>query len=103
MGNFPQDAQRLVKGPSGQNNADSAGNPRGWLLLVEGIPAEIWVVSETRIHTEIQGNFQIRVEMRGKFPQPCKHFNSPKNDIKSSLGYFHTTWEPSYVLLHFAF
>ena len=29
--------------------------------------------------------------MRGKFPQTCKHFNSPKNDIKSSLGYFHIT------------
>ena len=29
--------------------------------------------------------------MRGKFPQTFKHFNSPKNDIKSSLGYFHIT------------
>ena len=29
--------------------------------------------------------------MRGKFPQTCKHFNSPNNDIKSSLGYFHIT------------
>ena len=51
---------------------------------------EIWVVSEIRIHTEIQGNFQIGVKMSGKFPKTCKHFNSPKNDIKSSLGYFHT-------------
>ena len=31
--------------------------------------------------------------MRGNFPQTCKHFNSPKNDIKSSLGYFHITWK----------
>ena len=29
--------------------------------------------------------------MNGKFPQTCKHFNSPKDDIKSSLGYFHIT------------
>ena len=29
--------------------------------------------------------------MRGKFTQTCKHFNSPKNDIKSLLGYFHLT------------
>ena len=27
--------------------------------------------------------------MRGKFPQTCKPYNSPKHDIKSSLGYFH--------------
>ena len=41
--------------PSGQNLTDSVGNPRGWWLLVEGIHAETWVVSETRIHVEIQG------------------------------------------------
>ena len=29
--------------------------------------------------------------MRGKFPQTFKHFNSPNNDIKSWLGYFHIT------------
>ena len=29
--------------------------------------------------------------MRGKFPQTVKHFNSPKNDVKSSLGYFQIT------------
>ena len=29
--------------------------------------------------------------MRGKFPKTCEHFNSPKNEIKSSLGYFHIT------------
>ena len=29
--------------------------------------------------------------MRGKFPKTCKHFNSPKIDIKSSLGYSHIT------------
>ena len=33
------------------------GNPRGLWLLVEGIHMEIWVVSETRIHVEIQGKF----------------------------------------------
>ena len=43
--------------PSGQNLADSAGNPQGFWLLVEGIHVEIWVVSETRIHVEIQGKF----------------------------------------------
>ena len=43
--------------PSGQNLADSVGNLRGFWLLVEGIHAEIWVVSETRIHVEIQGKF----------------------------------------------
>ena len=36
------------------------------------------------------GSFQSRVEMRGNFPQPCKHFNSPKIDNEWSLGYFHT-------------
>ena len=29
--------------------------------------------------------------MRGRFPQTCKHFISPKNDIKSSLECFHIT------------
>ena len=33
------------------------GNPRGLWLLVEEIHAAIWVVSETRIHAEIQGKF----------------------------------------------
>ena len=47
----------LQYSPSGQNLADSVGNPRGLCLLGEGIPAEIWVVSETRIHVEIQGKF----------------------------------------------
>ena len=89
--------------PMGQNIADSAGNPQRLWLLVEGIHTEIWVVSETRIHAEIQGNFQIGVEMRGKFPRSCKHYNSPKNDIKPSLGYFHTTGTPMplYCILKF--
>ena len=39
------------------------------MVAVEEIHAENWVVSETRIQVEIQGNFQIRVEMRGKFIQ----------------------------------
>ena len=43
--------------PSGQNLADSVGNLRGLWLLVEGIHGEIWVVSETRIHVEIQGKY----------------------------------------------
>ena len=30
--------------------------------------------------------------MRGNIPQTCKHLNSPNNDIKSSLGYFHISW-----------
>ena len=80
-----------MHGPSGQNLAASTGNLRGLWLLVEGIHMEIWVVSETKIKAEIQGNFQIGVKMRGKFPQTCKHFNSPNNGIKSSLVYFHTT------------
>ena len=29
--------------------------------------------------------------MREKFPQTNKHFNTPKNEIKSSLAYFHIT------------
>ena len=33
------------------------GNPRGLWLLVEGIHTGIWVVSEMRIHVEIQGKF----------------------------------------------
>ena len=57
------------------------GNPRGLWLLVEGIHAEIWVVSETRIHIKIQG----------KFPKTIKCFISTQNDIKSSLWYFHIT------------
>ena len=32
--------------------------------------------------------------MRGKFLQTCKDLNSPNNDIKSSLGFFH-------IKLHF--
>ena len=43
--------------PSGQNLADSAGNPWGLCLLVEGIHEEILVVTEPRIHVEIQGKF----------------------------------------------
>ena len=77
---------------SRQNLANSVGNPRGLWCLVEGIHGEIWVVSETRIYVEIRGKFLMGVEMRGKFHQPCKHFNSPKNDIKSSLEYSHITW-----------
>ena len=84
-------AYSVFLGASGQNLKDSAGNPRGWWLLVEGIHTEFLFVSETRIHAEIQGKFQIKVEMRGKFPRTCKHFNSPKNEIKSSPGYFHLT------------
>ena len=68
---------------------DSAGNPRGLWLLVEGIHVELWVVSEMRIHAEIQGNFQIGVEMRGKFPKTCKYFYSSKNDIKSYVIILH--------------
>ena len=40
---------------------------------------------------KFRGNSYIGVEMRGKFPQTCKNFNSPKNDIEWSLGYFQTT------------
>ena len=43
--------------PRGQNLVDSVGNLRGFLLLVEGIHAEIWVESEMRIPVEIQGKF----------------------------------------------
>ena len=43
--------------PSGQNLVDSEENPQGLWLLVEGIHAEIWVVSEMRIYAEIQGKF----------------------------------------------
>ena len=49
--------------PSGQNLEDPVGNPRGLWLLVEGIHAEIWVVSETRIYVEF------RREIRRKFLQ----------------------------------
>ena len=59
----------VIQDPSGQNLADSAGNPRGLWVLVEGIHTGVWVVSETRINVEIQGNFQIGIEMRAKFPQ----------------------------------
>ena len=48
---------KILPLPSGQNLADSVGNLRGLWLLVEGIHGEIWVVSETRIHVEIQGKF----------------------------------------------
>ena len=37
----------LVKLPSGQNLADSAGNPWELWLLVEVIHMEIWVVSDS--------------------------------------------------------
>ena len=57
------------------------GNPRGnlgckWNENPRGNSGEI---------------FKSKLRMRGKVPQTCKHFNSPKNDIKSSLGYFHRT------------
>ena len=43
---------------SRQNLTDSVENPRGlWLLTVEGIHMDIWDVSETRIHVEIQGKY----------------------------------------------
>ena len=58
----------LITTSRGQDHADWMG----WWLLVEGIHVEIWVVSETRVQAEIQGNFQIRVEMRGKFIQTCR-------------------------------
>ena len=35
--------------------------------------------------------FLSKLRMRGKVPLTCKHFNSPKNDIQSSFGYFHRT------------
>ena len=54
---FLLDDDTITTLPIGQNLADSAGNPQGFWLLVEGIHMEIWVVSETRIHTEIQGKF----------------------------------------------
>ena len=47
----------MIPTPSGQNLADSAGNPQGWWVVLEGIHAEIWVVSKTRINAEIQGKF----------------------------------------------
>ena len=82
--------------PSGQNFADSLGNPRGLWLLVGGIHADIWVVSETRIQKEIQRIFfKSGLKWEGSFPQNCKHFNSPKNDNKPSLWYFLIT---SYVI-----
>ena len=56
------------QGPSGQYLADFVGTPRGLWLLVEGIHTEIWAVSATKILAEIRGNFQIGVNMKGKFP-----------------------------------
>ena len=41
--------------PSRQNPVESAENPQGLWLLVEEIHAETWVLSEIRIHAEIQG------------------------------------------------
>ena len=56
---------------------------------------EIWVVSETRIHAEIQGNYRVGVEMReGSFPKPAKiliHQRMKSNhrwDIFTQLGPF---------------
>ena len=69
--------------------ADSAGNPQGWWMLVEGIHSEIWVVSETRIHVDIQGKFLKRGRNESEVPKIFKHFSSPKADINSSLGHFH--------------
>ena len=46
---------KILSVPGGQNLADSMGNPWGYWLLVEGIPAEIWVVSEARIRAEMKG------------------------------------------------
>ena len=43
--------------PSGQNLADSVGDPWGFWWLVEGIHAEVRVVSGTRLHVEIHGIF----------------------------------------------
>ena len=46
-----------MNAPKGQNLGDSVGTPWGFWLLLEGIHVERWVVSETRIHVEIQGKF----------------------------------------------
>ena len=72
--------------PSGQNLADSVGNLRGLWLLVEGIHAEIWVVSDLRSHAEIQGNFKMGVERRGKGHQKRKKGNEEKKESKKALG-----------------
>ena len=60
MGDWGLDSNHDSK-PSGQSLADSVGNPRRFWLLGEGIHTEIWDVSETRIHVEIQGKFLNRV------------------------------------------
>ena len=81
-----------------------------WWIL-RGIPEDIgcwWRESTHKFGLSVKrestqkfsGNFRIRVEMRGKFPQTCKNVNSPKNDIKSSLGYFHITGTYK-IILHF--
>ena len=74
--------------PAGKISWIPRGNLQGLCLFRDGIHAETQVVSETQIHMEKAGeNFEIAVKMRGKFPQNCKHINSPNNDIKSSLGF----------------
>ena len=44
-------------------------------------------------HAETSPQFlpDIRVEMRGKFPQTCKPLNPPMNDIETSYGHIYTT------------
>ena len=90
---------KYYKQPSGQNLADSVGNPRGLWLLVEGIHGEIWVVSETRIHVEIQGKFyKSKLKWEGSFTKPVNiliYQRMTSNHHRASHD-----WDPSYIILN---
>ena len=74
-----------------QAGESSAGNLWECWLLMEGIHAEIRVVSETRIPQGNSEEFSNLCWDEREVSPNLQHINSPKNDIKSSLGYFLST------------
>ena len=89
--------------PSGQHLGDSARNLRGLWLLVKEIHAEIWVVSDTRIHVEIQGKFSNWGWNKREVSPNLSIFEFTKEWHQIVTGIFSRMLDPTYVIiLHFA-
>ena len=86
--------------PSRQNPVESAENPQGLWLLVEEIHAETWVLSEIRIHAEIQGiSFKSSLKWAGSYPKLVNYLIHQQRmtwnhhrDIFTPLGPFRHTY-----------
>ena len=74
------------------------GNPRELWLLVEGFHVEIWAVSETRIHMEIQGKFLHQGWNEKEVSPNLSTFQFTKEWHKIITGIFLHNWDPSYVI-----